>query len=544
MHRFSLVVVVAAAALLGSGCTQHEGAPSRSVPAITPSQPREATPGVVASIESSVQTLAIADWTPEPTRIPAIVATDGSPDLLGLISVIDTTVTLGAWKKAHPVDSLVTIAVTGVDHDLCRTAIANVKVGSETMLRSAVFDISAPPPGERLPADSLEAFDQFCTLRAIWISAYFPDSASAGTFADSLRRVIGSRLGTPKPKPSLPTYEADQAVGNTWQNQGTTVVLAVQPALKGAVDRPPATDTTQQPKGNRLLLVSYTSGSALQDDNTFMARLDAEDDRDAQFAYADADSAITWANVPAIASDLRFVIGQLRTERLSHEGKRKRDPRVEPALLRAVKATHDIAPSLPPDRRAAALFATDVVLFAAMPFVPTDTTKPVNRALSAVGITFDNLPIDNLLQNTRPWLWEAYHVDSLGRGGHAAFLELLSLGWSTRGACNGGGSDHEKIIEHGETALKNGDRDPLVHYYVASAYKTIWDSAHMPDANELVDPKPYRPRAAAARLRAIEHYRTALAGMPSGPQRRLAWVEAVKLILGGSEQPEHICFYD
>jgi hypothetical protein len=59
-----------------------------------------------------------------------------------------------------------------------------------------------------------------------------------------------------------------------------------------------------------------------------------------------------------------------------------------------------------------------------------------------------------------------------------------------------------------------------------------------------VDPAPYRARADAARSKAIEHYRAALAGLPNGAERRLAWIDAVKLILGRSEEPEHVCFYD
>jgi hypothetical protein len=542
MHPFSLIAVATAASLLASGCTQKEAASRQKSPTTSIGQSPAAVPVSVASNADPGQAMAGAQGIPEPVRMPRVLANDDSGDPLALISTIDTSITLGAWRKAHPVDSVVPISITGNNEELCRTSIANVRVGTQTMIRSAVFDISAPPISEKLPADSVEAFNQFCTLRTIWMSASFPDSADARVFADSVGRAIAVRLGAAKPQPSLFTYEAEKAVGSTWKSQATTIVLAVQPATKELSDTSRAADSAKARRGSRVLLVGYAPGSTLED---FDARWDREKrqlDHDTKFAYGVADSAIGWANAPAIATDLRFIIGELRDERIRDDT--KRDPRVIPALLRAVKATHDIAPSLPAPRRAAVLLATDIVLFAAMPYVPTDTAKPINRALTAAGITFDNLPIDDLLQNTRPWLWEAYHLDSLGRGGHAAFVELLSLGWSTRGACKEGGSDIEKIIEHGEAALRRGDTDPMVHYYVASAYKTIWDSAHMPEQNELVDPAPYRPRADAARSKAIEHYRAALAGLPNGAERRLAWIDAVKLILGRSEEPEHICFYD
>jgi hypothetical protein len=66
----------------------------------------------------------------------------------------------------------------------------------------------------------------------------------------------------------------------------------------------------------------------------------------------------------------------------------------------------------------------------------------------------------------------------------------------------------------------------------------------MPEGNELVDPAPFRARADAARSQAIQHYRAALGGLVNGPERRVAWIAAVKLILGRSDEPEHICFYD
>jgi len=540
MHPFSLIAVATAASFFASGCTQKEAESRQKNPTTSIGQSPAAVPVTVASNADPAQAMAGAQGIPEAERMPSVLGNDASGDPLALISTIDTSITLGAWGKAHPVDSVVPMSITGNNEMLCRTSIANVKVGAQTMIRSAVFDMTAPPISEKLPADSVEAFNQFCTLRTIWMYADFPDSADSRRFADSVRGVIAIRLGTAKPQPSLFTYEADDAVGSTWKNQATTIVLAVQPARKVRSGPSRAADSAK--RGNRVLLVSYAPGSTLEDFDARWEREKRQLDSDAKFAYGVADSAIGWANAPAIATDLRFVIGQLRDERVRDDN--KRDPRVIPALLRAVKATHDIAPTLPAPRRAAALLATDIVLFAALPLVPTDTTQPINRALTAAGITFDYLPIDPVLQNTRPWLWEAYHLDSLGRGGHAAFVELLSLGWSTRGACKEGGSDFEKIIVHGEAALRRGDTDPMVHYYVASAYKTIWDSAHMPEQNELVDPAPYRSRADAARSQAIQHYRGALAGLPNGPERRVAWMDAVKLILGRSEQPEHICFYD
>jgi len=342
MDRFSLIAVATAASLFASGCTQTEAA-SRQTPRT------------------------------EIGQSPA-----GDP--IALISTIDTTTTLGAWTKAHPVDSVVSISVTGYNRELCRTSIANVKIGAVTMMRSAVFEMLEPPIGEKLPADSVEAFNAFCTLRTIWMSSQLLDSADARIFADSVGGVIAVRLGSGKPQASLFTYEADDAVGSTWKNGATTIVLAVQPGMKVRSDSSRASDSAKAKRSSRVLLVGYGPGSSVEDLDLWAVRDKKQLDYEARFAYRVADSAIGWANVPAIAADLRFIIGQLREEQV---------------------------------------------------------------------------------------------MDDLKR-----------------------------------------------------------------------DPAPFRPRADGARSQAIQHYRDALAGMPNGPARRLAWINAVKLILGLSDDPEHICFYD
>ena len=536
MRPSSIVTIAAAIAV----CACAEKVPvTQNAPATTArSQSAGPTPANTTSAEPAPESVEVPAYVTNPPHVPTVLPTDTVGDQLALVFAIDTSVSLGGWTKAHPVDSVVDVSVTGNNELLCRTAMATVKVAGRPMVRSAVFDISAPPIGEKLPVDSADALRQLCMLRTVWITAQFPDSGSASTFADSLGRTLSSRLGAFQLHSSLFTYEAEGAVGKTWKKDGTTVVLAVAPARQEET----TADSTKSHSGSRILLVAYASGSNLETFDAHWSREKREIDENAKSAYHQADSAIAWANVPAIAADLRLVIAALREKAIKDEV--KRDPRADSALLRAVKATHDIAPSLPPPRRAAALLAADIVLFASMPFVGPDTAAPLNRALSAAGITFDYLPIDQEFQNTRPWLWEAYRLDSVGRAGHAAFLELLSLGWSTRGACNEGGSDHTKIIEHGEAAIARGDTDPMVHYYVASAYKTTWDAAHESEGSELVDPRPYRAQAESARQQAIKHYRAALPGLAYRAERRTAWMNAVKLMLGRSEQPEHICFYD
>jgi hypothetical protein len=259
--------------------------------------------------------------------------------------------------------------------------------------------------------------------------------------------------------------------------------------------------------------------------------------------YQNADSAIAWAGLPKIATDLQQVLTHVRS--IAGKGDTLAYPRVDEALLRAVKGTHDIAPTLSRSRRAAALLAADIVMFAAHPYFASNSASPLRDSLKSLGMTFTYLAIDQLVQNDRPWLWEAYRLDPSGRAGHAAFVELLGNGWTTKGACKEPGNEYDRIIEHGEADLRSGDTDPMVHFYVGSAYKTIFDAATVSPNDEYVDRRSFTAQAESARLKAIDHYRIALASLTDRTVRKDVWNRVMRLLLGRSgEQPEYICFYD
>ncbi|HET9636704.1 MAG TPA: hypothetical protein VFP26_12315, partial [Gemmatimonadaceae bacterium] len=133
-------------------------------------------------------------------------------------------------------------------------------------------------------------------------------------------------------------------------------------------------------------------------------------------------------------------------------------------------------------------------------------------------------------------------ADSTGPAGRTAFLQLLAMRWPDDEPCDGG--EYKKMIEHGEAALARGNRDPLIHFYVGSAYKTLYDLAHY-DVEEITSSKPYKAQAEPARLKGIEHLRAALESLSDRSFRREAWFKGMRLILHRSgEQPEYVCFAD
>jgi hypothetical protein len=262
---------------------------------------------------------------------------------------------------------------------------------------------------------------------------------------------------------------------------------------------------------------------------------------DRQQLYTNVDSAVAWAAIPAVATDLRSVLAYLRA-RDENNPKELRPAVIDAALLRALKAIHEAAPTLAPPRRAAAMLAGDIALNATFETPAADSNKAILRALPSLGLSLTENAQGYGWENPRAWLWEAYRLDSTGRAGRAAFVELLSLQWPADKSC--AGNEYQRVIDHGEAALAHGDNNPLILYYVGSAYKTIYDIAHY-DNEEIGRPSGTTPQSEAARLKGIEYFRAALKSLPDRTTRREAWMKAMRMMLHRSgEQPEYLCIED
>jgi hypothetical protein len=550
---YLLFVAIAATTVLVS-CNKPDASTPNPAGSVSRSRPdaKVVSGWTPDSVPSALSTSPASGRSAPPTEVLALDSDSLGNPLDLLTSRIDTTVTLGAWLRSHPSDRISEIApVEGIRDPFCRAAVVKMELASRTLVRSALFYMPVPPKGEKLPTDTARVAEDLCVFRTLVLSSEEMDWPTGHAARDALAPLIDKRLGAHRDGLELGAGGISGTTeGRTWKGPGTTVVIATAPSQKPVaidVNAPETPDTT--PKLSRVFAVAYAPGSGVQDFDIWRSRNEqqaAQRAEDRKSLYRNADSAIVWAVLPGIAADLRTVLTYLRNRDEDKENQ-QRPPQVDTALLRALKATHDAAPSLPPPRRAAALLAADIALFATLPMLPADSNNALRSALTSLGITFDDLPIDQLVQNTRPWLWEAYRLDSLGRAGRVAFVELLAQGWTTRGACNEseqGGGEYARIIAHGEAALSRGDNNALIHYYVASAYKTIYDLANYGD-NEYFDSNAAKPQAETARLKGIEHYRAALESLPDRVLRREAWTKAMRLILRRSgEQPEYVCFYD
>lgn len=292
-------------------------------------------------------------------------------------------------------------------------------------------------------------------------------------------------------------------------------------------------------------MIAYGPASAIPDEDFGTAKFE-QSQRDKTEAgrtdLQDADSAIAWANLPSIGANLRIMIAELRRNRARSDT--LRNPIADSALERAVLATRDTAPTLDPQRQAAALVAADLVRYAAVPFPPPAYLgKPATLlfgSLQSIIAGSEVYPFDPDYIFNRLWLWKAYDLDSLGRAGHIAFVTLLARGFSETVPCAQDISFYTEIIKRGEAALRRGDSHPMVHYYVGAAYKSISDIGNS-DPGDYVDSIPSKPEAETARLRAIDHFRAALGSLRDKPTRRDAWEMATKLMLRTKSRAWNFC---
>lgn len=511
---------------------------------------------VLASCETPAPKTETSSSSPALASSAAVLSSPSAPlDLL--TSQIDTTITLGAWLKSHPADEISTVPpVSGIDDPFCRSAVAKTQLIGRTVVRSALFYIPASPKGEKLPTDTAKVAEDYCELRTVVFESEEMNLLAGQALRNSLALLIDKRLGPHRDNTSLGGGEVPGAEeGKIWNGPGTKIVVATSPAGKArGTEEAKATggddgegarsaDSAKTTPG-KIFAVAYAPGSGAQDFDTWESRYKGEAAQraaDQQTRYRDVDSALTWAALPSVTADLKTVLLFLRS-RVDDNLAELRPPQVDAALLRAIKAIHDVAPSLPPQRRAAAFLAGDVTLFGTRATISADSGGRISRTLDSLGISFAPLPGENGFRNTRAWLWQAYDLDSTGRVGRAAFAELLGLRWPVTDKCNF--DEYERMIEHGEAELRKGDDNPLVHFYVGSAYKSIYDFANFV-SDEFAATADIKAQAESARLKGIEHFRAALASLPEPPLRREAWRKAMRLILRRSgEQPEYVCFPD
>ena len=467
----------------------------------------------------------------------------GAQDVSGvalLTRPIDTTITLASWRAAHPADTVSLNRPSGLTEEFfCRASFARVQLLGQQFTRSAVFTVPRPPLGEALPSDTALLADRLCRLGGMWLEATVGGD-SAVTVADSLHMLVAAVLGPGRPGLEMMGQATGTWFGtSSWRIAGTTVVIGIVPGYQSPPDLP---RVVIEP---RVVVANFVPAAGVGDDHDVRDILSDVSSLDPErvTALARADSALARAAIPEIERDIRRVL-TAAADTVIHQVRRFA---VDSALVRMVAATRDRAAALPPARRSAVLLAADIALHEYAGRLDavgdSDPDHLLRLRLSALGIPYENSPLGSVDVYTRPWLWDAYRLDSAGVSGRSAFAELLRAGWGTRSMCGGGEEEFRAVIEQGERALRRGNADPMVHYYVAQAYADIVALA-TGALSSYADSGKYQAELPVARERAIARDRSALEGLRDPQLRRTAWTRATRLMLGLTNETRYFCVYD
>lgn len=480
---------------------------------------------------------------------PPQVVPHPRPDALStLVGAIDTSITLGAWLKAHPAQEVGGDIPVSLADDVCRVTQRRQAMGGHWGMLRGLFNLPAPPSDEMLPADTARLAERVCQLRAFWFEVEEPDSARAQEIATVFSRLLQQKLGQSiNNEATVGARGAGQWLQpRTWKGPGTTVVLGISPPEYHRTEE--GTDTTRLIQARTVTVVAYAPNGGLDDVSSSdwdrsVAHLDEEEAWQKAWRFQTIDSAIARVRVAGIASDLQAVMRRVRAI-----GHLDSAPQGHAELVRAARAIREATRTLPPAQGATLLFAGDLVLTAAAgAFDPADISSSRYRLyknLTAAGVRYGPEAYMVGYPYTRSWLWEAYGLDSLGQTGRAALIELLATGWKTTAGCEDNVDQIALVIEHGQAAMRRGEIDPMVQYYVGMAYQDRFSLARGDYYQGYADPRRYEAQAEEARVLGIERLRTSLLALKPRHLRRDAWRTGIRLMVGKPSQPRYFCFDD
>ena len=175
------------------------------------------------------------------------------------------------------------------------------------------------------------------------------DFPAGHALRDSIALLIDKRLGAHRD--SVPFGAGGVRGlegGKMWSGPGTSVVVATESVGKVASKQGKAVSNEEEElptpsvhaATGKTFAVAYAPGSGAQDFDLWDARYKGQAPQraeDQQSLYRNVDSALTWAALPAVTTDLKTVLVFLRTRDVDKPGD-LRPPQVDVALLRAIKA--------------------------------------------------------------------------------------------------------------------------------------------------------------------------------------------------------------
>ena len=500
--------------------------------------------------------LAVQGALPGPASFPDLAVRE--------LAALQSGVTPAVWLAAHPHDRLVSFSRDSVreNHDSWCARASSVWARSDgtPAVRYAYF---YPPrtASLELPATGGPTLiRERCVLGTVWLETEVPDSASGAALAMSVREALGRVRGRVTAGPDvffgpLPVDSQRRLLSRIpgadamllglhffgaagwrtpgrWQSDSAVVVSAHDAGLGS------------RRHGGRVLAFAFLPVAEL---GSFHGREDREE--------AAEDHTLTLATQAARLSGLGPArVGRLLGLAAEAESAYTGRHRANPAALDStalVVLGEWIAAGRPlaPERNAAALLAADQLLGSrAFTYVRAQRDDSLTReAFERMGAAFVRDQLGGGYNYTHTWLDAALRLDPHGRVGALATLALLRSGFDETGMCGGGEDPFRRVIVTGEQVLAGAPDSAVaaeVHRLVGDAYADIVALA-AGAGMEYAEPATYLAEAPAARLKAVEHYRAALALDRTSPEGRAAWLEGWRLLAGLPPSTTHFfCVYD
>ncbi len=453
-------------------------------------------------------------------------------------------VTFSEWKSAHPGDRFMVYARDSLREgpaDWCAAAITDVPVESGgTARRVAYFAVPEPDAALTLPqADS--ALIGKCRLGHVSFEIADPSESRAAAIAAATRLAIGNAVGAEtSAHPWRPGATAWRSAAY-WLRDSIEIISGIAGTSSVAPGaRPPS----------RVFVRLTSSVLSANFESSKYGIVPGGGDGEGPDAIA-----------TRIEETIRLAAAGDDAERaalalLSHLGPgmfgdrfATPDEADSVSALLATWVSH--AAGLPPQRRAAALVAADLLLDAIGERIQLG--DPVRASLrtrfSVMGATFNYGKLGDWYTYTRSWLKEARTLDPDGRAGEITFLTLMERGFETSGQCTDQGEwGFEAVIAQGEAWLRAHPRSafaPAVHRMLGGAYADAVAVATGLAYQSGRDVAELRPRVGANRERAIAEFRAALTVDHTSPAARRAWDTAWRLLAGvGLTSTRFYCIND
>jgi hypothetical protein len=436
--------------------------------------------------------------------------------------------TLAEWKSTRPDET-----VTGPDSagglsalgTWCAGVQKQIVLGARTITRTAFFYPPAPTT-LALPDSSADPLVLGCEIGLVWIRVEVADTSQARALADSLATQLRAAFGAPDAKPVNFFGAALWKKAARFHRGSVDVVTGLRPT-----SAPPDT-SVRRPV---VFAFAMLPVSGLSLDSLRQEAWQPPDTvpLDSAIALAHLDTSLS-APVRALASPAPGA-----------------PVRGQPpgALITPLQRWLQASASLPPARRAAALYVADEALERAMCAhrLCDEGDSTAQAPLRALGARFTWGQLGASWVYQRTWLDQARNLDRDSPLGQRIFLAQLAAAFDFSGVCGAGEEGFRRVIDNGERYLERLPDSPIapaVHYEVAEAYRDIVALARGA-AGDYADSSRYGAEAGPAAEKALRHYRAAMRAGPAADVARAAWRRAWQLKAGlNPRDVRFYCVYD